>query len=195
MNPYSTGDTHLHMLDLDLCIRHLQMGNDVLVTGYHQRYEILRDSGLKQELRRLLQPMGAPIPIFEPEDLVVHVRIGDYFLPQRNPKFAYPLDDLRGRINGCAYEQLWVASDTPLHPFVQSLKQDLGACIIDAGPLPTFMTLVGAPQLIMSPSSFSWWGGWLGNAKLVFYPNKGVWANACNGNDLWVDDEPRYHRY
>ena len=58
-----------------------------------------------------------------------------------------------------------------------------------------FNILRSAKKLIMSLSTFSWWGAFLSEAEEIYMPDPdyGVWRRINNDINLRIDDENRYH--
>jgi hypothetical protein len=180
-------------IDFDACRRYILNGGDVLVDGYHQRYEILRP--WKQEIKAMFSIQELPTPQRLPgaEDLVVHVRLTDYFY---NPGFGYSFEEILAVIRSQRYDRLMVMTDEPSHPFIQRLQSEFAAIPGQPeSPLADFAVLMAARRLVMTPSTFSWWAAWLGPAAQIHFPrDRGIWQ-VHKGIDLWVDDEPRYVAY
>jgi hypothetical protein len=167
----------------------------VVLNGYHQRYEILRR--MKQPLKAMLSVLDGPQPEQLPgsDDLVVHVRLGDYFSPRVAARYAYPLEEVARVARSQQYGKLYVVTDEANHPFIQRLQSELNAIVVQRSALADFAFLLAAKRLVITPSSYSWWAAWLSNAQTIFFPlEKGVWLRKNNVN-LWVDDEARYVPY
>ena len=194
-HPLETGEHDMMRLDYAACGRHLREGAQIVVDGYHQRYEILRP--FKRRLKKLLSNVDLPAIEHppEPRDLVVHLRLTDYFWPDLAPRFGYSLEDLRCLISRQSFDRLIVITDEPAHPFVQQLREEFDAAAVGNEPLADFALLFKAHRLILTPSTFGWWAAWLGCAEEIFFPRyRGIW-NANRDIDLWVDDEPRYKEF
>jgi len=93
-------------LDWSGCQAAASRGQDIVVDGYCQRYELYRDQ--KAKLRALLQPDTILEP-FPADDLVVNARLGDdYFWPVGTSPFSYDLAKLEQliasqRFAGCTW--------------------------------------------------------------------------------------------
>ncbi len=182
-------------VDYNACLQHLRDGGQIVVDGYHQRYEIIRP--FKNQLKKLLRPADLPVPARLPssEDLVLHLRLGDYFRPDLARRFGYPLEDLRQVISRQRFERLIVATDQPDHPFIHQLRDEFDASVGEHDVQADFALLLAARRLILTPSTFSWWAAWLGAAEEILFPRYwGIWK-ANPDIDLWVDDESRYQEY
>ncbi|MFZ2639489.1 MAG: hypothetical protein WA117_00765 [Verrucomicrobiia bacterium] len=187
--------TRGHPIDIEACVQHLRLSGDVVIDGYHQRYEILRP--MKHPIKALLSKVEGPKPetMPGPEDLVVQIRLGDYFSPRLVPRYGYPLEDVVVLIRKQRFDRLYLTTDEPSHPFIQRLQSEFGAALGGKHPLEQFAFSIMARRLVVTPSSYSWWAAWLSNAEQVFFPvEKGVWLRK-NQVNLWVDDEPRYIPY
>ena len=79
------------------------------------------------------------------------------------------------KARGVEPDEIVLLSDDP-HLALQRIG-DIGAAILippRQGPWSDMAVLVRARHLILSNSSFSWWGGYCGDADTVFYPARGV---------------------
>ena len=182
-------------VDLHRCVRHIEDGGDLVVQGYHQLYEIYRP--YKALLRPLLGQIDAPpsrTRVCE-DDLVAHVRLGDYFSAENRTRFDYGLSEYAEIIGARKFARLVVVTDSPGHPFIDHLRRRFNAELTSGDKMDDFQLMMHAKRLIITPSTFSWWAAWLGEANEIFLPvERGIWKKA-NGIDLWVSDEDRYHPY
>jgi Galactosyltransferase len=193
--PLRTTSHSWQKIDWKNCLDHIAGGGDVIVNGYHQRYELIRP--FKQRLRTLLRTIAAPEPMEYPStsDLVVNVRLGDYFSPHISRVFAYPLDSVADVIREQTFSRLFVTTDEPDHPFIEKLVNDFGAKRVPGNALAHLKFLTFATRLVITPSTFGWWAAWLGRAKQIWFPlAKGPWKSYPD-IQLWVDDEKRYIAY
>jgi hypothetical protein len=183
-----------HRLDLARCAAHLGSGGDVIVDGFHQLYEIYKP--FKGLLKTAFSKVVTPGTYVETsrEDLVVHVRLGDFF-KQFFEKDNYDLGLVHSLIKQQSFRRLVVVTDSPEDPFIERLRSDFAAEVARGDRLSDFVTLMRAKRLLITPSTFSWWAAWLSEAEHIFFPRgRGSWGR-IKGINLWVDDEERYVAY
>jgi hypothetical protein len=182
-------------VDLVHCTRHIEDGGNLVVQGYHQFYEIYRP--YKALLRPLLRQFDAPRPVMklDEDDLVAHVRLGDYFASGNRERFDYGLREFAEFIAGQSFARLIIVTDSRDDPFIDHLRRRFDAQLATGDKIDDFQTMMHAQRLIITPSTFSWWAAWLSDAEEILLPvERGIWKKA-NGIDLWVSDEVRYHPY
>lgn len=188
--------TEGHRIDLEACERHLRDGTDVVIRGWHQRYEILRP--LKQDVKQMFQRVDCREPEHMPgkDDVVVSIRLGDYFWPENIKYYAYSLIDVLNAVKELRCRRIWYVTDEPSHPFIRRLEVECEARLGALDPLEQFVFIRKAKRLVITPSTFSWWAAWLSQAELVLFPRgRGIWGINTLHADLWVDDEARYIAY
>ena len=86
--------------------------------------------------------------------------------------FAAALARVEARLG--RVDEVVLVSDAP--DLARARIGDLGRPIIDApaaGPWADLALLMRARALILSNSSFSWWGGYCGEAEVALYPRRG----------------------
>lgn len=137
--------------------------------GYEIRLDSLVD---KKEIEKYIKKVEAPTYKY-----VIHLRFGDYIekypycLVKAN---EYYVKDACKRL-GITVNDLMIVTDDSL--MAQGmLGRDIN--IFDGNDLESFWVLYNAENLIMSPSTFSWWAAYLGKAKRVIYPK--YWAEDYN---------------
>ncbi|WP_333868392.1 hypothetical protein [Cypionkella sp.] len=132
------------------------------------------------------------------KDLVIHVRLGDILVPGRHRDYP-PLP--------IAYYQK-ILEENDLRPvFVGELGEDVyskalrkafpKAKMIDNGSvLHDFQTLRQAQNIAIGVSTYSWMAAWLGNAKRIFYPLRGLFNPLqVSSVDMVPLKDPRYTFY
>jgi hypothetical protein len=182
-------------IDLDACLGHLGGGGDVVINGCPQCYGMMLP--MKREIKALLSDSRFPSPIRRPgpDDLVVHVRPGDYLAPESAPRLARPLEDLLAVIERQSFRRLFIATDEPAHPFIQLLRGEFRCIIGGKNELDDFAMMLCARRLVLAPSMFSWWAAWLGNAQEIHFPaNRGIFREN-SGIDQWFGGERRWVAY
>lgn len=147
----------------------------------------------KEVMRNIIKEVPA-----EKYDVVIHWRMGDY-------KVTPPFDrviltkeyiDEALKILGKKPEECVIVTDSP-----ERVKELTNIRVLDiADDLETFWTIVNAENIVMSASTFSWWGAYLSEAKKIVYPK--TWAEDLGvsaGDDTTVkrgvDVKPDEERY
>lgn len=181
--------------DLLRCVRQIENGGSIVVQGYHQLYEIYRP--YKALLRPLLRQIDVPPPtvLARDDDLVAHVRLGDYFSAENIKRFDYGLREFEEIIAAQKFARLIVVTDSQDHPFIDHLRRRFHAKLTTGDKMDDFQLMMSTKRLIITPSTFGWWAAWLSDAEETFLPvERGIWK-AANGIDLFVSDEDRYCPY
>lgn len=169
---------------------------DVVVDG--NQHDTAYFEPHKALLAEVLRPNPGPFTASKPDEVVLHLRLGDFF---HNPKwplatklFSYPVEVVHRLLARLDYARCWIVTDSPEAEAVAHIvRHHRGACV--GGDMHHhFRTLYHARRLIMTPSTFSWWAAWIGDATEVHFPRDlGYWKSA---NDFALNvREPRYHLY
>lgn len=110
-------------------------------------------------------------------DLVIHVRRGDYLLHNWGAPFSF----YEEAIESTTIDRVLIVTDDPHDPFLNRF-QKYKPSIICSHYLYDFSLLTQANKIIMSPSTFSWWGAFLSSAEEIFFPipYHGLWSMAHN---------------
>jgi len=171
----------------EVFVEQLRNGLDVVVNGHHEQYRHYKDH--KAAIRTILQFKGLPSYSPEPHDLVVHLR-----LTGANATETYDLQALREHIEAWRDNRIIVVTDCPSHPFIHEYLRKPYITVVRDTKEADFATLLKAKRIVLTPSTFGWWSGFLSYAEEIYFPFKqGVWKRPYI--DLFVDDEPRYIKY
>ena len=128
----------------------------------------IRGSWLK--LDSSIQPSEA----ISTNDLVIHIRRGDYLLHNWGAPFSFYQD----AIKSLTFDRILIVTDDPNDPFLNRFHA-YRPSIICSHYLNDFALLTRANKIIMSPSTFSWWGAFLSRAEEIFFPIPchGIWSS------------------
>lgn len=149
---------------------------------------------------RWLAPMLAPAPgdyaAAEGNDIVLHLRLGDYFSTHRNniERFGYPIEAIHGLLERLDYERCLIVTDTPNHEAALRLARERRGVPVARDRLHDYRTLFHARRLIMSPSTFSWWAAWSGLVTEVWFPHEMGYWQARHNCQLAIP-RPHFRRY
>ena len=129
-------------------------------------------------LRPLMLPeAGKYLPTGE-EHVVLHLRLGDYFAAKNHGRFSYPLGGVEGLLARLSFDECFMVTDEPTHAGISALAERFPCRVVSEGLLPDYRTLLHARRLIMSPSTFSWWPAFTGDAREIYCPeNVGIWRS------------------
>lgn len=194
--PAANGDrTPFHCFNMDLTewVERAARG-DVIVHGYphNTRYY--------EAQHAWLAPMVAPGPgayaAADADDIVLHLRLGDYFSHCRNTiaRFGYPLEAIYKLLASLDYTRCLIVTDSPQDEAVARLLRDHRGVLAARDRDHDYRTLFNARRLIMSPSTFSWWAAWSGHATEVYFPHEmGYWQ--AKHNCQLAMDRPGVRRF
>lgn len=157
--------------DNDFKYRH---GN--IFIGYFQSF-----NQINQARDTLLNAFGKILPIdsikdFDPPDLVIHSRLGDYrseihFGTLGSDYFSKALESVSYFINP---KNIWLFSDEPelaITLIPEAYRDKL--CVVggsDDSPLKLIATMLKGKSFIISNSTFSWWSAFLSQSNIVIAP-------------------------
>lgn len=107
------------------------------------------------------------------DDLVLHVRRGDYV---NNSAYEFcDVDWYQRAVSMFDYKNLYIISDDP-----NWCRNNLcfpKTTVVDVDEKEALQFFYGSKNLIISNSSFSWWGAWYSNAKNIICPTLWLPAN------------------
>lgn len=164
------------------------------INGYFQssRYFESLSEDVQLKLRMAMRRVaGQPEQEFSEEDIVIHVRRGDY-MSSKNQKYhgvlgsdyyAQAILNLRNRGHT---GQIHVVAESFMPDFEAWIKRFGKAEFIGGNdPWSDLGILMSAPSLIIANSTFSWMGGWFGNAtRAVCAPNPWFANKGLDSSDL-----------
>lgn len=106
-------------------------------------------------------------------DLIIHIRRGDYLLHNWGAPFSF----YQEAIESSSFNKVCIITDDPRDPFLKRF-QKYKPTVICSHYLSDFALLTRAKKLILSPSTFSWWGAFLSNAEKILFPipQHGIWS-------------------
>lgn len=138
--------------------------NNYVITGYWQNENYF--NRYEKEIRQTFHI--EPIPV-DKDKLLIQVRRGDYV---NNPRFEYcDANWYFKAISEFQINNLLIISDDP--DWCKRTFRKYNIQIIYGDELKHLRYMVGAKNLIISNSSFAWWGAYLSNSNNVIYPE--IW--------------------
>jgi len=166
----------------------------ILIHGYPQRYEYY--SFNKNNISKWLTIENEEIYDFPDEDdIVLHVRLGDYVNHGWNLSIEYYKSILKKE----KYKNAYIITDDPNNQEICKLI-DFGCIVKDNSMFGSMETIADfvfakkAKKIIISPSTFGWWAAFLGKGIVYFPCVSFIWGKSpgINDIDLRVLDDPRY---
>jgi hypothetical protein len=151
---------------------------DILVQGYPHRISFFQPHA--HWLTRELTPKDGDYARVSSDDIVIHVRWGDYFEhPPHVEPFGYPLDAMPNLLASLSYDRCLIVTDTPDNELTRKLIKESRGIVIAKDMAHDYRTLYHAPRIVLSPSTFSWWPAWTGKAREIYQPHEmGLWKKA-----------------
>ncbi|MEZ5501101.1 MAG: hypothetical protein R3E50_00045 [Halioglobus sp.] len=163
----------------------------IRMAGYFQRYELIKPH--KQRIRTWfdIEPRNRGFAI-SPEDIVVHVRMGDLVVLGWAVSLRF-YTDILDRLN---FRRLYICG-FGLSEEVRRAFARYDPVYVSGNPIDDFCFMKGFNRIIQSNSGFSWWAGFLSQATEIHAPVMGPNPRTFDPKaalaNLRVDDEDRYH--
>lgn len=179
------------IFDMEKIYNHL---GKIIIKGYPQRYDFY--SFNKKNIVKWLKIENEKLYDFPDEDdIVMHIRLGDY----ANYGWNLPIEYYENILKKEKYKNAYILTDQLNNQEINKLI-DFGCIIKDNskfGEMQTiadFVFLKNAKKIIISSSTFSWWASFLGNGTVYFPCIKYPWIKNPKKDeiDLRVLNEKRY---
>lgn len=122
-------------------------------------------------------------------DLVLHVRLGDFIDIKNKTSQLYDPNDLKNIIKNITYDKLYVVCNTPTADWEKEYLNefdDLSPTVITGVLGDDFDFLLKAKKLITSASTMSWMAALLGNAETHIPYNTFYGGYESNGQSLAI---------
>ena len=173
---------------------YFNVGVGSCIVGYMQSWQYLErlNGARRDQIRSTIQRLGRARPLWVSNDVVVHIRRGDYLKPGVTEihgvlGYDYYTEAVR-RLRSEGFDgQVWVISQDEL-PDAVDLGIALGAPIKQVHGTSIWHDLalmISAPSLAIANSTFSWMGGWLGHKERpIVAPSPWFRANTYDTTDL-----------
>ncbi len=157
----------------------------IVLDGLFQQSEYYLPA--RHRIRQWFAPRSfePPVPDIHPDDVIVHIRRGDYVLYRsavRMDYYQHVLDAIQPRrvfVTG-------VGIDEDTHRALARYEPQW----LDLNPLTAMWTLAAFHRIVGSNSSFSWWGAFLSHATEVYFPRprSGFWSRETSRIALEIQD-------
>jgi hypothetical protein len=158
---------------------------DIHMNGFFQRSEIfeyLRDyikeiytaenKDFINDKYRICDTILPINPLGGPNDLVVHIRLDDFIHSGHNSQIFNPIQT-KNIIKSISYEKLYIVCDTLRYDWEKvymSNFEDLNPIHISSSLLEDFSRLKSSNKILISASTLSWIGAYLGEASEIHIP-------------------------
>lgn len=121
-------------------------------------------------------------------DIVVHLRLGDYFSSRFNGRYEYRVEVVRDLIKTLEYEKCIIVTDEPNSSKLNIFKE-LPNCIINSSDvLYDYRTINNAKRIIMTSSTFSWWAAWTSDANEIYCPIHDFWESIYKTDMIFKEE-------
>lgn len=151
--------------------------SEIVLTGYFQRYEYYEARALdvRRWLRMDVDPCGLSIG---DRDVVVGIRRGRDYIPRHGIPLSYFEEALRH----LDHDKVYICTDVLTDPLVRDLAKRHNAIVRPPDALDNLAFITRFEKIVISNSTFLWWGAFLSNAREVVFPRP--------ANGYWSDAEP-----
>jgi len=196
-HPIEVVDGYNSRLDYNYLQEYLENNSSrkIIVKGHLQKYQYFKHH--KKELRRWFRQPDY-YPFISKDDLVIHIRLGDYFEHNVDSSTHCLSKEYYQKVIDLANpNNVFVVTEEPYHEFIVEFSKKTGCQVISQNSIKDFAFISSFNKICISKSTFSWWAAFLSDAEEIYIPNAshGIWCwEECRGEgiDLFVDDEPRY---
>lgn len=138
----------------------------IILNGYFERYEYVQP--YMEQIRYWFKSTGE-YPGPEPDSLTVSIRRGSNNWPVATlcPSLDYYLE----KIENLGFKKHYICTDSPKDEFITELASQIkNAEVIESGTLAQFSFLQHSRNILIAPSTFSWWAAMTGDAETIFWP-------------------------
>jgi len=160
--------------------RRLHYGENIRGNSYFQNYQNFKEN--KEEIKSYFE-----LPYVEggKNKLGLHLRLTDH-PNQYRPTMDYYFDS----IESSDLSDVLIFTDQPDHQCISEIKNRYkGTQVATGNEMEDLALLASCDEMVMSRSTYSWWAGFLGYSKKVYFPET---TTGFFSSGFWVDDDDRY---
>lgn len=155
-------------------LEEINIEKDIVLSGFFHDLKYYKDKKpyIKDKLKHLLRTKINNV--LDNDDVVIHIRTTDLSYRQ------YSLNYYKKCINSNKFKRIFIVTDDINHDYVKKIKEMYKNVIIltklvkkrheNTIIINDFLHLYNAKNIIMSVSTFSWFGAWISDAKRIYYP-------------------------
>jgi len=119
-----------------------------------------------------------PVENINNNDVLLHIRLGDLLKDKvKSVTRALYFDYYKIVLERIKFDRLFIISDSIESEYVKEFNNYNPICLFDTNAVDTLKFYKSFSRIIMSRSSYAWWGAWLSNAEEIYFP--------IPENDLW----------
>ena len=157
---YGSSTNFIQHVDIQSLLDH---NGGIYLKGFFQKHYLYSKYRSKlQELFKFTYDKSKP----GDNDIVVHIRLGDYVQLNHYLSPSVYLDI----INKLEYDNCIIITDDPNNEFIKSFLSLRNCHIMCNSTFDDFAFINNAKRAIISQSTFSWWATFLGNQDQVYVP-------------------------
>ncbi len=157
----------------------------IVINRYMQQYRHYRP--YRDKIRAWVE-IGRSKVQPEPDSLVLHMRFGDF----RQKGWVLSPDYYHAIITQETFSRLYIVTDEPGSPELESFVP-YQPTLVTGSPIESLRFIRSARRIVLSQSTYSWWGAFLSEADRIYFPlpRRSIWSPGATFVDLRVD-ESRY---
>lgn len=157
----------------------------IVLDGFFQRYEYYKPYReiIKDNWLRMAQEISDSSTIIGLKDMVIHVRLGDFF----QHRAVLPFSWYKNLLENVPYDKLYLVTDEPDNPYLFRFKKYNPIVRSSTNnPIDDFGFITRFKKIVQSQSTFSWWASFLSNATEIYtpVPLEGYWSGIGYGSDI-----------
>ena len=154
-----------HDIDLEEVIKD-KSDRKIILNGWFQKYKYYEPYADKIREWLFMPELPNILGISE-KDLVVHIRLGDYFHKYKRTLRHEFYDKILAETE---YDRLFICTDESENREYLGHFDQYNPVYYNGDPIDTIRFMKLFDKIILSMSTYCWWGAFLGKASKVFYP-------------------------
>jgi len=158
---YDGVNNHIQEYDINLLLNH---NGYIELKGFFQKHDLFFD--YKDLIESYFQYDNSNLKTSIEYDVVIHLRLTDYIELNH---FIHPekIYNLYKELN---FSKALIITDDPNNKLLDCFRNDIYCNIEKNSTLQDIHYMTTSKNIIISQSTFSWWGSYLGNQKTIYVP-------------------------
>lgn len=113
----------------------------------------------------------------EKDTIIVQIRLGDTVWQGLTLSPRYYIDCIEKYRGGIPHAKVYIVTEDPGSPLLNAFAK-YDPIIIDKNAADSIRFMKTASAIVMSQSTFSWWGAFLSDAQKIYYPHteRSIWS-------------------